>query len=194
MKSTGRAHVWFLQASLMMCTLAMVDELQGTGVKVNSMCPGMIPDTSIGRHGGACSMCCFKCMVKSCCCCCLKPQTNEQGGAYIVDTATHERGNAHGLFFVRGDLKDPPPQCQDKQKQVQMLSIVRGYTSAQKMWLILFTFNMEFWVLSQDIFMFSHTVEWFKESFTQCFGYWVGCSGTSLKACTATARGTVGTL
>ena len=72
-------------------------------------------------------------MFKSCCCCCVKPLTNEQSGAYIVDTATHEHGNAHGLFFVRGDLRDPPPQCQDKQKQVQMLSIVRGYTSAQKM-------------------------------------------------------------
>ena len=39
----------------MLATLAMIDELQGTGVKVNSMCPGTIPSTGITRNLSTCS-------------------------------------------------------------------------------------------------------------------------------------------
>jgi len=120
------------KVAFMMSTLAMTDELQGSGVKVNSMCPGVIPGTAIGRNNGKCAPCCFRCIATVCCCCCMKPQSNERGGGHIIAMATHERGDANGLFFVRGDMKDPPPQCQDKQNQQQMLSIVRNYTSAQR--------------------------------------------------------------
>ena len=39
----------------MLATLAMIDELQGTGVKVNPMCPGTIPSTGITRNLSTCS-------------------------------------------------------------------------------------------------------------------------------------------
>ena len=38
---------YYSQTVLMMATQALVDELKGTKVYVNSMCPGMIPGTNL---------------------------------------------------------------------------------------------------------------------------------------------------
>ena len=38
----------------MMCTLVLADELLGTGVQINSLCPGEIFSTNISRHLSDC--------------------------------------------------------------------------------------------------------------------------------------------
>lgn len=70
--------------------------------------------------------CCFKCIFGCCFRCCFKPQTIDQGGNHVIELAIGEKGESNGLFFVKGDMKEAPPQCLDKQNQKDMLRITRN--------------------------------------------------------------------
>jgi len=52
-------------------------------------------------------------------------QSEAQGGGYIVQVADEEQGKSNGLFFFRGNLKEPSPQCADREKQKKMIQVIR---------------------------------------------------------------------
>ena len=50
----------------------------------------------------------------------------EEGGENIAQLAIRDRAdNSSGLFFVKGDLKEPPPYCAGIEKQKKMLAYCR---------------------------------------------------------------------
>ena len=68
------------------------------------------------------------------CClrCCFGPQTIHQGGSNVVALTVGEQGEGHGLFYVKGDMKEPPPQCLDKHNQQKMMRVIRDLAKDQK--------------------------------------------------------------
>lgn len=82
--------------------------------------------------------CFFRCMFGCFLRCCMQPQDIHQGGGHVVALTVGEKGESHGLFFVKGDMKQPSPQCMDKKNQINMLKVIRDYTQDQRSWCLSF--------------------------------------------------------
>ncbi|XP_067951175.1 uncharacterized protein [Watersipora subatra] len=110
---------------LMMATLAMVDELDGTNVRINSMCPGPIVGTNLFSTNTQqemigklkCILCCVKCFTGN--------KSNHDGGQYIVDIVDTPKGATNGVFYVRGAVRPPHVQVAVKENQKLMLQTLR---------------------------------------------------------------------
>ena len=92
------------------------ERLKGMGVTINSMNPGWIPKTSLGKPG-SCAQCLLVCCFHYCCRCCKITRTLEEGTDCIVKLATDpELDDVSGKYY--SDCKETTSSVESRDKQV----------------------------------------------------------------------------
>ncbi|XP_056007617.1 retinol dehydrogenase 11-like isoform X2 [Ostrea edulis] len=116
------------KVALVMFMYSLARKLEGTGVAVNSMCPGFIPDTQLSRHASSAKRFMLKYLISPLLRVAKVTRTTDHGSKMIVELSVNEKyKDVSGKYLVDFEAQESSEESQNEEMQKQLYELSARY-------------------------------------------------------------------